>query len=391
MNLENLQYAGSGGGGGSSPPSPAESAGIIVYVPGTRRTLSKPEVPGKVLIGTNCRYDSFGYGSVTGIDEPQYKDEAKTVPLLDDDGNPKVIKAKTVREFVEGINKTGFDRDYKDEMLRRLVSEISGIDLDENLITESKRLSVDLFNIVLEMLPEMFLNASVRDQFHLLDKKTGFAIAERGRKSGFPKGGQIPEDKGDLLVTAKREFKEETGFDLDTIPELEFIPVNPGAVKGQYLFFLVVIKEDVSKQIIEAFEGRSVPVASAGGGAYVPPALMPKSGGHRYNSELFDLKFTNQPINLDRAHDELGLNLCLANGSIKLTASESWGSSKKVVKDLTPEEYAEYKTANPGKTLTDYLNFKKVPENQHFKFQFKGGQLSYQQKFQKYQQKLLNN
>jgi ADP-ribose pyrophosphatase YjhB (NUDIX family) len=241
------------------------------------------------------------------------------------------------------------------------------------------------------MLPEEFLNVSVRDQFHLLDRKTGFAIAERGRKNGFPKGGKIPEDMGDLLVTAKREFKEETGFDLDTVPELKFTSINPGAVKGEYLFFLVIIKEDVSKQIIEAFEGRPVSVPSAGGGAYVSPALMPKSGGHRYNSELFDLKFTNEPIHLDRAHDERGLSLCLTQGLIKLTLSESWGSSKKVTKDLTPEEYTEYKAANPGKTLTDYLNFKKVPENQHFKFPFKGGQLSYQQKLQKYQQKLLNN
>ena len=352
INMEYLQYIGSpAGGGGSSSESSAKSAGIIAYVPGVVGT-------GKVLIGTNHGWTTLNsYGSLLGVDELLWLDEAKTKPVIDAKGNQKVIKAKTVRQFVNGFDPTKYTEQYKKEMLDRLTSVYPDINLDNNLIQEGKRLGVDLFDFIKVMMPESIVNSGIKDQYHLLNVKIGFLLASKGSKNVFPKGGLLPEDDGDLLKTAKREFKEETGFDIGAVPGLTFKPINPDAVEGQYLFYLVKITDEIAKQILEAFEGRSDLSPSSGGGKYVPPPHRPKVGGHRYYSELFDLKFTDEPINLDKDHDDQILAKCISDGLIKLKP---------------PAKYVP-----PSQRIGD----KKMG----------GGDIDYQQKFQKYQQKLLNN
>jgi hypothetical protein len=373
--MEYLQYAGSaadgGGGSSSSSGSSAKSAGIIAYVPGVVGS-------GKVLIGTNHEWTTLNsYGSLSGVDELRWLDEAKTKPDIDAKSNQKVIKAKTVRQFVNGLDPTKYTEQYKLDMLDRLKSRYPGINLDDNLIQESKRLEVDLFDFVKAMMPESIVNSGIKDQYHLLNVKIGFELAPKGTKNVFPKGGILPEDGGDLLKTAKREFKEETGFDISAVPGLTFKPINPTAVEGQYLFYLVEITDAIAKQILETFEGtpeEPSPSSGGGGSKYIPLSLRPKKGGHRYYSELFDLKFTDKPTNLDKDYDEPILTKCISDGLIILELPAKYVPSSK----------------KPGSSGVPKFSFGSGSSSGSWS-RFGGGEIDYQQKFQKYQQKLLNN
>jgi 8-oxo-dGTP pyrophosphatase MutT (NUDIX family) len=416
--MEYFQPAGSAAAGGGSSSVPLQSAGIIAYI------LPKEKQPGKFLVGHNSSYSIYSYGSQTGSDELRWLDEDKKHPNIDKKtGLQRVIKAKTVDQFIDGFD--FLTPAQKTNMLTTLKTNY-GLQHDKNLINQATTIGLDLFVCMKEIFPETLLNSAIRDQFHLLNLGYGIGIASKGKiRYTFPKGGKEDKDAGSLFATAKREFREETGFDLDSIRGLNFKEIN---FRGNYQFYFVIINDDIGRDILQAYNG--------GGG----------SVGHRYYSELFNLQFIDNPdLLLDEPNllEKSILNECLKLPEVLAAIPKnptkegfkssglSWkkylislgidpdntphkqpyivgykppidieegdGGAARAARAPTKEEYEaypEYKRTNPTKTWNDYLGSIGIRAIDYFKYQEPkqgGGDIDYQQKFQKYQQKLLNN
>ena len=132
-------------------------------------------------------------------------------------------------------------------------------------------------------------------------------------KKGFPKGGMTGQDKGDVKNTAKREFQEEVGFELNKVKL-----VSQGKHNGSNIFTYEVTAEEkeaieksikkmeeerkgelfdvnflkttdiekelahynaVSKKAFEHVVSILIPVGAPKAAVYVPPHKRGKSGG----------------------------------------------------------------------------------------------------------------
>ena len=205
-----------------------------------------------------------------------------------------------------------------------------------------------IFHFINELYNERLLTSCVsgNEEYHVVDNNTGFRIYQKGANisEGFPKGGREPNEN--LVQTAIREFNEETGFNIanlvgfnilensppPNIP-IETLPLNTLydiGVNDRYQYYFIIINNNSAQDILNHYYGvtaNPVPIGQEpelfiGCPALVPvvpgqapwnpyiqsaiPFGLPNKlrDGHRYNSELYDLRFitiNTIPFTLDQS------------------------------------------------------------------------------------------
>ena len=139
------------------------------------------------------------------------------------------------------------------------------------------------WNYVQQLFPEHQINIAGAPERHLIDTGIGAYLTRASfvNSTGYPKGGRIGADGGNLDVTALREFQEETGFDFRPLLDAGLVMHNVGVHNG-YQYYFIVVDNAIAQNILNAYG-------------------IPGAPGCRFNSELFNLRFvnTNAGLNLD--------------------------------------------------------------------------------------------
>jgi hypothetical protein len=141
------------------------------------------------------------------------------------------------------------------------------------------------WNYVQQLFPEHQINIAGAPERHLVDTGVGAYLTRASfvNSTGYPKGGRIGADGGDLRQTALREFQEETGFNFRPLLGGGLVMHNVG-VHNDYQYYFIVVDNAIAQDILNAYGAPGAP-------------------GRRFNSELFNLRFvnTNAGLNLDQS------------------------------------------------------------------------------------------
>lgn len=141
----------------------------------------------------------------------------------------------------------------------------------------------DPFKFIIKyILNEDFVNP-IYEKYHIVDNGNSCKICISNNKDGIPKGRSNIEETFDK--TAIREFKEETGFDLYElnnnliplpIPSVDKVKNNilyDIGIHDRYQIYFISVDTEIANKILDSYRY------------------------HRYNSELFNLRFINEKIN----------------------------------------------------------------------------------------------
>ena len=151
------------------------------------------------------------------------------------------------------------------------------------LIIKYKLIQInDPFKFIIEyILNENFVNP-IYEKYHIVDDGYSCKICISNNLDGIPKGRSNIEET--FNKTAIREFKEETGFDLYElnnnliplpIPSVDKVKNNilyDIGIYGRYQIYFISVDTEIANKILVSYSN------------------------HRYNSELFKLRFINEKI-----------------------------------------------------------------------------------------------
>jgi 8-oxo-dGTP pyrophosphatase MutT (NUDIX family) len=151
------------------------------------------------------------------------------------------------------------------------------------------------------LINDFILNRNGIEGRHIVNNKTSVRIYQNAGRWSFPKGGfshvdgLIPGQQLNLLQTALREFREEIGFDLATIHNVN-LAENPIPV-GQNVNFNTLYNIGISQYGNYKTYYMCVNAATAA-------LIMAAVPAHQNNSELFDIRFRPYLVPLEHLQQD---------------------------------------------------------------------------------------